>query len=60
MINKVLLNIADLLSIFLVLYMRNASKRIKNNNEEKSGEESKFGLIYDKTKIRLKKTFILN
>ena len=32
----ILLNIADLLSIFLVLYMRNPSKRTKNNNEEKS------------------------
>ena len=55
----ILLNIADLLSIFLVLYMRNPSKRTKNNNEEKSGEESKFELIYDKTKIRLKKSFYI-
>ena len=57
----ILLNIADLLSGFLVLYMKCSSKSKKKedekNEERKKSQSSLSELIYEKLETKIKKTF---
>ncbi len=54
----ILLNIADLFSGFLVLYMKCASKSKKKENEKNEEKtKSQSALIYEKSETKVKKTF---
>ena len=68
----ILLNLADLLSIFLVLYIKHSSKREiekiiekkeekekEKENEDEKSKSSVIELIYEKSEIRYKRSFYI-